>query len=62
MVLQGGVSMSSNLNLNQNFTKEMMTTKLRSDEVAMLLDSKLGVDSKLNTRYAVGFWSPVRET
>ena len=45
--------MSSNLNLNQNFTKEMMTTKLRTEEVAMLLDSKLGVDSKMSTRYAV---------
>ena len=42
--------MSSNMNLNHNFTKEMMTTKLRSDEVAMLLDSKLGVDSKMNLK------------
>ncbi|XP_043199091.1 interleukin-1 receptor-associated kinase 1-like isoform X2 [Amphibalanus amphitrite] len=44
----GGAGMSSNMNLNHNFTKEMMTTKLRADEVAMLLDSKLGVDSKVN--------------
>lgn len=30
------------MNLNQNCTKEMMSTKLRADEVAALLDSRFG--------------------